>query len=409
VSGILVHNGGVATSSGGGSSLFQDRVATVWGPAQNVLVLLDADTFADDSLASTGNSNFANNVAGWITGSVSNGAVRWNSSASGNWNDPASWHNGFMPSVADDATFNLAADGRSSPGYTASVNSSVAARNLLVPSDRVEVHLAGGTTLMIGQSIGVGLNSGSFGFLTLSADSTATVTATALSLGAGGSLTIGQGVTVSIAQATAGAGSSLSIAGLLRIQPPGGGSPSAPVTVANLSFTAGGQLDITKNQLLIGAAPAAVELMLSSGSIYTSSHGAILGYAGADGGTTEVSLALQGDTNLDGQVNVSDLANLAGNFGKTSNQLWINGDFDYNGAVNVADLADLAANFGLSGPGGNGVATVEHLSVAPEPSEAGLIVASTIISLGGSRSRRRGRSRRGTNESANQVDDDQQV
>jgi hypothetical protein len=57
---------------------------------------------------------------------------------------------------------------------------------------------------------------------------------------------------------------------------------------------------------------------------------------------------LRGDADLDGAVNVADLANLAGNFGKISGMSWINGDFDYNGNVNVADLADLAANFGQS-------------------------------------------------------------
>jgi hypothetical protein len=409
VSGILVRSGGVAPSGGGGSSLFQDRVATVWGPAQNALVLLDSETFSDDSLAITGNSNFANNVASWITGGASNGAVRWNASASGGWNDPSSWHDGFMPSVADDATFNLAPDGRSAAGYTAFVNSSVAARNLLVPSDRVEAHLAGGTTLTLGQTIGVGLVSGSFGFLTLGTDSAANVTATTLSLGAGGSLGIGQGVTLSVAQATAVAGSSLSIAGLLRIQPPGG-SPSAPITVANLSFSAGGQLDITKNQLLLSGTPAAVESMLSTRSIYTSSPGAMLGYTDAGGGVTQVSPALLGDTNLDGHVNVSDLANLAGNFGKTSNQLWINGDFDYNADVNVADLADLAANFGSSMPSGNGTATVATVGVVPEPATGEMIIAAGIVLRGARRSTRGRWSYSGTNNKpANQVQDDQQV
>jgi hypothetical protein len=36
---------------------------------------------------------------------------------------------------------------------------------------------------------------------------------------------------------------------------------------------------------------------------------------------------------------------------------WINGDFDYNGNVNVADLADLAGNFGQSLSGSTATAT----------------------------------------------------
>jgi hypothetical protein len=62
---------------------------------------------------------------------------------------------------------------------------------------------------------------------------------------------------------------------------------------------------------------------------------------------------LLGDTDLDGAVNVADLANLAGNFGATSGGTWVQGDFDYNGNVNVADLADLAGNFGETIGGGS--------------------------------------------------------
>jgi RHS repeat-associated protein len=55
---------------------------------------------------------------------------------------------------------------------------------------------------------------------------------------------------------------------------------------------------------------------------------------------------LFGDTNLDGIVNINDLANLAGNYGMTAGGTWLRGDFDYNGTINVADLADLSGNFG---------------------------------------------------------------
>jgi hypothetical protein len=79
-------------------------------------------------------------------------------------------------------------------------------------------------------------------------------------------------------------------------------------------------------------------------------------YAGRLGGNnqTEVCFTLLGDSDLDQTVNVADLANLAGNFGKTAGAVWLQGDFDYNGTVNVADLADLAGNFGQSLAGGGG-------------------------------------------------------
>jgi hypothetical protein len=49
-----------------------------------------------------------------------------------------------------------------------------------------------------------------------------------------------------------------------------------------------------------------------------------------------------GDTNLDGEVNVADLANLSGNFGSTGT--WIGGDSNHDGVVNINDLSDLAGN-----------------------------------------------------------------
>jgi hypothetical protein len=75
-----------------------------------------------------------------------------------------------------------------------------------------------------------------------------------------------------------------------------------------------------------------------------------------------------GDTDANRNVNVADLANVAGNFGKTNGQTWINGDFDYNHNVNVADLADLAGNFGktlAAGTGETGVLAAMQPAAAP--------------------------------------------
>ena len=93
-----------------------------------------------------------------------------------------------------------------------------------------------------------------------------------------------------------------------------------------------------------------------------------------------------GDSDLDGQVNVADLANLAGNFGVTSGKVWLNGDFEYNGNVNVADLADLAGNFGKSltsaGFGSSTAASAaaspaavvaSDAAAVPEPASIGLL------------------------------------
>ncbi len=62
-----------------------------------------------------------------------------------------------------------------------------------------------------------------------------------------------------------------------------------------------------------------------------------------------------GDTDLNGNVNLTDFNRLAANFGMTG-QHWFDGDFNYDTLVNLADFNLLAGNFGQFGlgPGGGG-------------------------------------------------------
>jgi hypothetical protein len=110
-----------------------------------------------------------------------------------------------------------------------------------------------------------------------------------------------------------------------------------------------------------------------------------------DNGSSQVIIApvLLGDTNLDGQVNVADLANLAGNFGKTTGMSWVQGDFDYNSNVNVADLADLSENFGnvqgsgagASASGASSAGAFTASSAVPEPAAIGMIIPSLALMI----------------------------
>ena len=54
---------------------------------------------------------------------------------------------------------------------------------------------------------------------------------------------------------------------------------------------------------------------------------------------------LPGDANLDGKVDVQDLAILAANYRKQVTGGWLQGDFNNDGVVDVEDLALLAANY----------------------------------------------------------------
>lgn len=60
-------------------------------------------------------------------------------------------------------------------------------------------------------------------------------------------------------------------------------------------------------------------------------------------------LALAGDADLNGIVNITDFARMAAAFNQ-SGMNWGDGDFDRNGSVNVTDFSMLAANFNTSAP-----------------------------------------------------------
>lgn len=58
----------------------------------------------------------------------------------------------------------------------------------------------------------------------------------------------------------------------------------------------------------------------------------------------------EGDANLDGTVNFTDLLTLAKNYNKSS-MSWFDGDFTYDGTVNFSDLLGLAKNYNKPVPG----------------------------------------------------------
>jgi hypothetical protein len=54
-----------------------------------------------------------------------------------------------------------------------------------------------------------------------------------------------------------------------------------------------------------------------------------------------------GDTDFDGDVDLSDLSNLASSYGAPDGAEWALGDFDWDGDVDLNDLSSLASNYGL--------------------------------------------------------------
>jgi autotransporter-associated beta strand protein len=202
--------------------------------------------------------------------------------------------------------------------------------------------------------------------------------------------------------------------GLLKLTMGSGGSAQNA-----LNISTGSTLDLTNNHLIINYAGnpdpiSTIAAYLSTGyasgawngpgidsSAAASSTGYGLGYAdGADGvvaglpsGQIEVKYTLYGDANLDGVVNGTDFAILAGNFGQSVTG-WNKGDFDYNGIVNGSDFAKLAANFGQSASGAaitlpasewaaldNFAAEHGLLADVPEPTGLSLCGIGTVVLL----------------------------
>lgn len=146
------------------------------------------------------------------------------------------------------------------------------------------------------------------------------------------------------------------------------------LTTTGLGIAGGGKLNLTDNDVIVDytglSQLSAIQGMLASGrnggawngnGITTSFGNAsnfALGFGEASslfpGGSVSgqpvdttavvVKFTFYGDTNLDGQVNVTDLGKLASNW-QLAPRSWSAGDFDYDLSVNIADLGLLATNW----------------------------------------------------------------
>ncbi|MBN2291366.1 MAG: PEP-CTERM sorting domain-containing protein, partial [Pirellulales bacterium] len=83
-----------------------------------------------------------------------------------------------------------------------------------------------------------------------------------------------------------------------------------------------------------------------------------------------------GDFDLDGDVDVSDLGILAGNYGNTSGTLMVfEGDADFDGNVDVSDLGILAGHYGTN------VGLSASSAVVPEPATMAMLVLGALALL----------------------------
>jgi hypothetical protein len=81
-----------------------------------------------------------------------------------------------------------------------------------------------------------------------------------------------------------------------------------------------------------------------------------------------------GDADLDGDVDLADLGNLAGAYGLTSGATWAMGDFDGDGDVDLVDLGNLATYYGYGAPAPlNFAADAASYGLVPEPATLALL------------------------------------
>jgi hypothetical protein len=177
--------------------------------------------------------------------------------------------------------------------------------------------------------------------------------------------------------------------------------PASTNVVKNLSIAATTKLDLASSALIVdysAASPIAVVQSWLSDERLTSSQivaGTGLGFAEAsalglssfagqpvDATALLVSLMYLGDSDMDGDVDIGDLGNLASNWQSAGG--WTAGDFDYSGSVDVNDLGLLASNW----QAGVGSALAPSLAEAlpslglpssvPEPMGLGLVIAAAL-------------------------------
>jgi hypothetical protein len=183
-------------------------------------------------------------------------------------------------------------------------------------------------------------------------------------------------------------------------------APNTRTTVAGLTVSGSGRLDVTTGCVTVAAGLTENQLVAqiiagrnggdwNGASGITSSIAAALVNAGENrtvgwlnngDGSFTFGYAAPGDTNLDWSVDILDVANLLGS-GKANSGLsatWAEGDFNYDGYVDVLDVADFTSA-GLFNVGSYSD-HVRALTAVPEPGTFGLL--SVVFALGGMNMRR---------------------
>jgi hypothetical protein len=390
-------NGGdAAAASAASTSLFVQRFATVWGPAQNVVVLLNTNVTSDNDLDPpvAGNATFATNLAAWAAGTLADDTCIWTATTGGSWQSGGSWLSGAMPAVADTVLFNEPAT------YTVTVGGPVTARSLDFSAGRPAVAFAAaGATLTVGSTVTVAVP--------LSLTGSAGITAGGFNVSSGGSLLVGSGVTVTTGSLSAVG--PVTVSGRLVLA-------GTANRVTTLTIPTGGQVDLGTGDLVVtdgdasainaeiatafagglwdgtgitsSAAPDDTSHLTAVGVIANSVTGYTT-FGGQPVTATDVLVrcTLYGDANLDGVVNAADYTRIDAGYADHLTG-WSNGDFNYDGVVDGEDYALIDNAFNEQSPLATAAVATPAAQVLSLPEPAAPAALALAAGLLGRRRRR---------------------
>ncbi|MGN6369888.1 MAG: autotransporter-associated beta strand repeat-containing protein [Phycisphaerae bacterium] len=324
----------------------------------------------------------------WNNNGATGDGVTWDTAVNQNWNNgssPAQFHAG------DTITFNDTNNGH----YSITITGSNAPAAVTVNNSQGN-YVFSGTGAISGAT-------------TLTKSGSSSLTIGNANTYTGG--TIVSGGTVIVADSAALGSGSLTIhnGGTVQLQ---AGLPTAVLLPAvQFDGSAGawqGTLDLTSDKLVVqdsathAATLAALQNQVVFGRTNTTgilstalpAHSAIavidngalpqpltmFGGVGVDGNSILLTVALLGDANVDGKVDLTDLSTVLNNFGTTTPN-WTSGNFDGAATIDLTDLSDVLNNFGLTSPSPTAASFASAATAAPEPASLAALMLATPILL----------------------------
>ena len=339
------------------------------------------------------NAQLTGGVAGaanltWNNASGNGDGITWDTAVNQNWNNgsaPAQFHAG------DTITFNDTNNGH----YAVTITGSNAPLGVTV-NNSAGNYLFSGTGAISGAA-------------SLTKTGSSSLTITNANTYTGGTLVSGGSVIVANPAALGSGPLTIHNGGTVQLQ--AGLSSAVLLPAVQLDGTTGawqGTLDLTSDKLIVENSPthAAAFATLQNQALFgrTNTAGIIsttpppnsaiavidngalatpfttFGGVAVDSNSILLTVALLGDANVDGHVDLTDLSTVLNNFG-SSTSAWTSGNFDGGSTIDLTDLSDVLNNFGAASSSASAGSLASATSSAPEPTSLAALMMATPILL----------------------------